>query len=338
MPALVEVPAGPFLMGSSDADKMADSDEKPQHRLEMPDYWIGKTPVTNAQFRPFVEGDGYRNRAYWTEVGWLWRENEQIVRPGFWNYAKWNGDDYPVVGVSWFEAVAYCRWLSTQIGHAFRLPSEAEWEKAARGPDGRIWPWGNQWQDGYCNSFRLWKDSGSIWYRIKHFRLANRLLLQKSVMGDEIFQEEVVGVDGKTTAVSAFPDGSGHYRILDASGNVHEWCATQRGKWYPYRLEDEWQATVVEADAPRVVRGGAWNLRPQRVRGAQRSSEYPRNRCVHIGLRIASDRPLRGSDEGGVMSDEGRVMSDEGGVTTDHWPLATRTNHGPLIEGAEHGG
>ena len=152
VPELVKVPAGPFLMGSSDADKQAASDEKPQHLLTLPDYWIGKTPVTNTQFRQFVVSDGYTNRAYWTPAGWQWREHKKLVKPYFWDDAKWNGADCSVIGVSWFEAVAYCRWLIQQTGSAFCLPSEAEWEKAARGADGRLYPWGRTWENGRCNS------------------------------------------------------------------------------------------------------------------------------------------------------------------------------------------
>jgi hypothetical protein len=158
VPELDEIPAGPFLMGSSDNDKMALNDEKPQHRLELPTYYIGKTPVTNAQFRPFVEGDGYRNQDYWTEAGWQWRQQEQIVTPRYWDDSTWNGDEYPIVGISWFEAVAYCRWLTAQTGIPFRLPTEAEWEKAARGPEGLIYPWGNRWETGRCNSKEAGKE------------------------------------------------------------------------------------------------------------------------------------------------------------------------------------
>lgn len=140
----VEIPAGPFLMGSHVGDPVADDDEKPQHELTLPTYWMGKTEVTNAQFRPFVEGDGYTNQDYWTDVGWAWREEAGITTPCRWDDAEWNGADQPVVCVSWFEAVAYARWASAQTGQELRLPTEAEWEKAARGPSGFIWPWGNE--------------------------------------------------------------------------------------------------------------------------------------------------------------------------------------------------
>ncbi|MBP1466273.1 SUMF1/EgtB/PvdO family nonheme iron enzyme [Candidatus Chloroploca sp. M-50] len=259
VPVLVKVPAGPFLMGRSDADTMAEANEKLQHTLTLPDYWIGKTPVTNAQFRPFVEGDGYTNPAYWTKVGWEWRAKERIVRPGFWNATKWNGDDYPVVGVSWFESVAYCRWLSVQTGHAFRLPTEAEWEKAARGTDGRIWPWGNTWESGRCNS----KEAG-------HER---------------------------TTPVDQYPIGASPYGVLDMAGNIWEWCATQQsGKRYLYQLEDEWQAAYLEADKVRKRRGGSWYSEQKFVRASYSNDFYPRNRNHDYGLRVASHAPLPGSE------------------------------------------
>ncbi|MEI8307883.1 MAG: SUMF1/EgtB/PvdO family nonheme iron enzyme, partial [Chloroflexales bacterium] len=230
LPTLIPIPAGPFLMGSSDADTQAYDSEKPQHTLTLPDYWIAKTPVTNAQFQPFVEGDGYRNERYWTQVGWQWCQQERIVTPHYWDDKQWNGADYPLVGVSWFEAVAYCRWLSAQTGHEFRLPSEAEWEKAARGTDGRIYPWGNTWEVGRCNS----KEAGI----------------------------------GKTTPVGQYPNGASPYGVLDMAGNVWEWCATKWGKPYPYQIEDEWAEAYLEQDMSRIWRGGSWYFEQKLVRGA----------------------------------------------------------------------
>ena len=258
LPELIPIPAGPFLMGSSDTDTQADSDEKPQHSLELPDYWIGKTEVTNAQFRPFVAGDGYTNKDYWTKAGWDWREAEKITKPALWDDPQWNGDTQPVVGVSWFEAVAYCRWLSAQTGHEFRLPNEAEWEKAARGTDGRIWPWGNTWEVGRCNS----KEAGI----------------------------------GKTTPVGQYPNGASPYGVLDMAGNVWEWCATKWGKPYPYQIEDEWQDAYLEQDVSRIWRGGSWYFEQKLVRGAYRVvSGNARYRLSDRGLRVASRSPLPGS-------------------------------------------
>jgi formylglycine-generating enzyme required for sulfatase activity len=256
---LVKIPAGPFLMGSSDNDTMADDDEKPQHRLELPTYWIGKMPVTNAQFRPFVAGDGYTNPDYWTDAGWQWRKAKQIVAPRFWDDAKWNGDDYPVVGVSWYEAVAYCRWLTAQTGILFRLPTEAEWEKAARGPDGRIWPWGNTWEDGRCNS----QEAGK----------------------------------GRTTPVGSYPDGVSPYGVLDMAGNVWEWTATKWWKTYPYQVEDEWADVYLAGDIRRTIRGGSWYFNHNHIRGAYRSFDRnPRYRLIYIGVRLASHSLPQRSD------------------------------------------
>jgi formylglycine-generating enzyme required for sulfatase activity/predicted Ser/Thr protein kinase len=259
VPDMVKIPAGPFLMGSSDADTLARDDEKPQHRLELPTYWIGRTPVTNAQFRPFVAGDGYRNRDYWTEAGWAWREEDKIVKPQYWDDPQWNGDDYPVVGVSWFEAVAYCRWLEAQTGIPFQLPTEAEWEKAARGPDGLIWPWGNTWKEGLCNS----KEAGI----------------------------------GKTTLVGNYPKGASPSGALDMAGNVWEWCATKWRKDYPYTVEDEWTAEYLAGDNGRMLRGGSWVIRRGFVRGALRYDNNPRFRYNRYGLRLARHSPLPGSNE-----------------------------------------
>jgi formylglycine-generating enzyme required for sulfatase activity len=248
----VEIPAGSFLMGSHVGDPVADDDEKPQHELTLDSYWIGKTPVTNAQFRPFVEGDGYTNQDYWTEAGWQWKEEEGIVQPRFWDDTEWNGDDYPVVGISWFEAVAYARWVSAQTGEELRLPTEAEWEKAARGPEGLIWPWGNEWVAGRANS----EDA-----RI-----------------------------GKTTPVGSYPDGASPYGVLDMAGNVWEWTATKWRKDYPYTLEDEWTEAYLAGDAVRMIRGGSWMDEQRHVRGANRNfSDYdPHDRVRNNGLRLAS--------------------------------------------------
>jgi formylglycine-generating enzyme required for sulfatase activity len=256
---MIEIPAGPFLMGGSDDDTMARDNEKPQHRLELPPYWIGKTPVTNAQFRPFVEGDGYTNGDYWTEAGWRWCEESKLMTPRFWDDTMWNSGNYPVVGVSWFEAMAYCRWLAAQTGILFRLPTEAEWEKAARGPDGRIWPWGNTWEDGRCNS----KEAGKQ----------------------------------RTTPVGSYPTGASPSGVLDMAGNVWEWCVTKWGKTYPYQVEDAWTDAYLAGDTRRSIRGGSWYNEQEFVRGAYRyGRDNPRSRFDNSGLRLARSSLPQGSD------------------------------------------
>lgn len=274
-PQMTHIPAGPFLMGSSDADTMAQDREKPQHHLDLPDYWIGTYPVTVAQWRVFANDDAYTNRAYWTTAGWQWLHgsttmlerlarvlpwcnNRRTSTTNLWEGPATGDDNLPVVEVNWFEAVAYCRWLTAKKGIAFRLPTEAEWEKAARGPDGRIWPWGNTWEPGRCNSEEL-----------------------------EL---------GRRSPVGSFPAGTSVYGVHDMAGNVWEWCATMNGRGYPYALEDEWHDAYLEQDKPRRLRGGAFWSEAQYVRASYRSNLSPRRRLDLIGLRVACHSPLPGPE------------------------------------------
>jgi formylglycine-generating enzyme required for sulfatase activity len=233
---LVEVPEGPFLMGSSDDDPAAGKDEKPQHELTLPTYYIGKTPVTNAQFRPFVKGDGYTNRNYWTDEGWTWRTQHKRTQPFYWDNKKWNGDAQPVTGISWYEAMAYCRWLSAQTGENYRLPSEAEWEKAARGPDGRIYPWGNQAPD------------------------QTRANFNKAV--------------GHTTPVDRYPAGASPYGVLDMVGNVWEWTRSVYQD-YPYEPNDGREDVSSPAGKVFTLRGGSYGINETYVRCAARLRLLP---------------------------------------------------------------
>lgn len=134
-PESVEVPAGVFLMGSPAGEDIPGY-ECPQHEVALPAYRIGKYPLTNAQYAEFVKQTKHLAPQ---KVGWFGKTPPK------------NKLDHPVVGVSWYDAVAYCQWLSEQTGRPYRLPTEAEWEKAARGTDGRLYPWGNEWDSSRCN-------------------------------------------------------------------------------------------------------------------------------------------------------------------------------------------
>lgn len=136
-PITVLIPAGTFLMGSLPGDTTP-SEEIPQHQITLPAYRMGQYPITNYQYAEFLRREKQVEPP--KKVGWFLREP-----PG-------DKLDHPVVGVSWDDAQAYCRWLSGQTGRVYRLPSEAEWEKAARGEAGRFYPWGDDWQAGYCHS------------------------------------------------------------------------------------------------------------------------------------------------------------------------------------------
>jgi formylglycine-generating enzyme required for sulfatase activity len=182
------VPAGPFLLGSTDEDEQANSNEKPQRTVDLPGFRISRYPVTNAQWRMFMEAGRYSERQWWSDAGWEAKEPVDWTKLRDWDEASFNGSNQPIVNISWYEATAFCRWLSAELGYEVRLPSEAEWEKAARGTDGRIYPWGNEWDDTKANTAEI-----NI---------------------------------GATTPVGCFPEDTSPYGLVDIAGNVGEWVAT----------------------------------------------------------------------------------------------------------------
>ncbi len=259
LPGMVLVPAGLFIMGSPIGDKLRLSDEPEQFERNLDyDYKISKYPVTVGQYRAFINADGYHNSTYWTQAGWKWRE--QRIEPDYWGEDKWTSDDnLPIVGVSWYEAYAYTRWLAEVTGHDYKLPSETEWEKAARGglqlpkngkgswrknPNtARIWPWGNKQPDEQLLNFKR--------------------------------------IVARSTPVGKFPQGVSPYHVFDMAGNVWEWC---RSKWAsPYVTQED---DDPETYAPRVVRGGSWNSVENYVRCAVRLKNHPHKTSEQIGFRV----------------------------------------------------
>ncbi len=303
----VEVPAGPFLMGSTDDEKDAYDDERPQHTLDLPAFWIGRYPVTHAQYQPFLAAGGYDTERYWTAEGWAWRQGElefdlsaiedeqtrknwanwlaqrpaeKRDRPYWWDDSQLGLANRPVVGITWYEALAYCAWLTERLesggeGNEIRvqmwrkdqieavalprhaavtLPSEAQWEKAARGTDGRRWPWGNQWTTGRANTEEA-----------------------------EIKQ---------TSAAGAFPSGVSPYGALDIAGNVWEWTRSRWGHTsiykpdynYPYNPDDG-RETLDGLDW-RILRGGSWYNDQKLARCAFRLGYNPCYWSYDLGLRV----------------------------------------------------
>jgi iron(II)-dependent oxidoreductase len=166
---MVIIPGGPFLYG--------DKEEREIKRK----YKIDAYPVTNERFNRFISANGYGNDQFWSLEGWKWKEKNKITLPKFWNDPKWNEPDCPVVGVSWYEADAFAKWEGK------RLPTELEWERAARGTEGLEYSWGNEFDKEKCNSY----ESG-----IK-----------------------------KTTPVTRYPNGISPGGCYDMAGNVWEWTA-----------------------------------------------------------------------------------------------------------------
>jgi hypothetical protein len=212
---LVKVPAGEFLIG----------EQKEQHTLYLPTFYIGRGPVTVAAFRELLAESGIRIS-----------DKEEFDR---WN----KNEDYPVVKVSWHDALAYAEW------HGFGLPSEAEWEKAARGTDGWEYPWGNDWQSERANTAEHWQDGGR-----------------------------------KTTPVGRFsPQGDSPYGCVDMVGNVWEWT---RSIYEPYPYDPEDGRERRDSPGLRVVRGGAFGNSSRFVRCASRDWLNPDFRDDYLGFRV----------------------------------------------------
>jgi len=227
--AVVYVPAGEFLMGSADADKDVQTDEKTQHKVYLDGYWIYQTEVTVAQYRKFCQATG---RQMPPEPEWKWQ------------------DTHPIVDVTWDDAAAYAAWAGAA------LPTEAQWEKAARGSDGRIYPWGNEWDGAKCVN---------------------------SVGGN---------APGGTKPVGGMPAGVSPYGCLDMAGNVWEWCAD----WYDagyYKNAPARNPTGPATGTMRVLRGGAWRYNyPDYFRAAYRGGDNPTSQnYYYIGFRCVLRSP-----------------------------------------------
>ncbi|MEM7127858.1 MAG: SUMF1/EgtB/PvdO family nonheme iron enzyme [Chloroflexota bacterium] len=197
----VPIEAGPFIMGTDpEKDHRGLSRERPQFsctHITKP-YQISRYPITVAQYGAFIRAGGYQEPSFWTEAGWQWRQMEELEGPQS-NMSVFQTPNHPQIGVSWYEAMAFCRWLSQELDRPITLPSEAHWERAARHTDGRIYPWGDEFDPMNCNMV----DTGI----------------------------------GRTTAVGLFPSGNAESGIMDMAGNVFEWTSSLY-KPYPYDPED----------------------------------------------------------------------------------------------------
>ncbi len=234
---LVKVPAGEFLMGSVKGE--GDDDEEPQHALHLPTFYIGRFPVAVGGFSEYLLASGTRVEA------------EE-------DFGRWNRQaNHPVVMVSWFEAMEYARW------RGMSLPSEAEWEKAARGTDGRRYPWGDEWRAGHANTREYWQGER---------RVLEWLPFQRGA--------------GSTTSVDAFsPQGDSPYGCADMAGNVWEWTRSVLAP-YPYDPADGREGTLLQEEDTRVLRGGSYEFVSRIGRCAIRFRDDPAGRSRGIGFRV----------------------------------------------------
>jgi len=232
---LVYVPGGPFPMGDNFGDGW--DRERPVHTVDVSAFYIGKYEVTNAQWRRFRDDPGYDDAKFWP--------NGRVVpktQVPYWTDARNHGgatpgsDDYPVLGVNWDSAVAYCNWLSAKTGKTYRLPTEAEWEKAARGTDQRRYPWGNNIDHSDAN-----------------------------YVGARPFDTSApVGSYGHPSP----------YGVYDMAGNVMEWCRDWYSRDY-YSVSPRKDPQGPETGVYRVTRGGTFFTEAFDLRSCARSAAWP---------------------------------------------------------------
>jgi hypothetical protein len=213
-------------------------------KTTLPTYYIARYPVTHSQFQAFVEDGGYENDEWWQGSA----KRERFPNPQVWAFPN-----HPRERSSWYDAVAFCRWLSARLGYQVRLPTEAEWEKAARGTSGRIYPWGDRYIVGYANINET----------------------TSSVVGTNLREPTPVGI---------YPQGASKYGVLDLIGNVWEWCLN---------VENDLNRIDLEVDALRALRGGSWISEWMFAHTVRRRVQRPDSRFPDFGFRLAcSSIPL----------------------------------------------
>ena len=256
---MVFIPSGTFIMGGDKGEMF----EGPSRKVSLDGYYIDKYEVTNALYQRFVNEEGYENQKYWSQEGWEWKKMERISYPGFWlgrEYAKsqfawdYHKADQPVAGVSWYEAEAFCRWAGK------RLPTEAEWEKAARGEDGRTYPWGEEPPDCSYASY--------------------------------------AGCRRYPALVGSYEKGKSPYGLYDTAGNVWEWVADWFT--VDYFREDREKAVMDNPKGPekgdlKTRKGGGWYYEARSIKTYTRwrnppgYRDYPSVKGCPIGFRCAKD-------------------------------------------------
>jgi formylglycine-generating enzyme required for sulfatase activity len=224
---MVRVPAGEFIMGREGGDP----DERPEHRVWLDEFYIDRMEVTNRQFKAFCDAAGrvYHNNPFWDHDYFLGQPES------------------PVLGITWDQARDYCTWAGK------RLPTEAEWEKAARGTDGRLYPWGPAWQDSAANLAQM--------------------------VGTDRYE--------RSAPVGSFVRGASPYGALDMAGNVWEWCSD----WYEldYYSKSPAKNPRGPANTPpwRVARGGSFSSPKSDAEVPNRSKNDPAQPMHHLGCRCA---------------------------------------------------
>ena len=242
----VLVPAGAFKMGDNFGD--GEARERPVHVVELDAFYIAKYEMTNGEWKTFFDDPGYQDPTFWPGGTVVPKDQSP-----YWNDARNHGggtpdsDSYPLLGVNWDAATAYCNWLSRKTGKKYRLPTEAEWEKAARGTDQRRYPWGNEIDYSYANYVGARPfDTGSI----------------------------VGFYDGSKRGDLQTHRNASPYGAYDMAGNVMEWCQDWYNRKY-YAVSPRKDPKGPATGAYRVLRGGAFFNEAFDLRTYARSAAWP---------------------------------------------------------------
>ena len=242
----VYVPAGAFKMGDNFGD--GEARERPVHTVDLDAFYVGKFEITNGDWKKFRDDPGYENPKFWPE-GRVFPKTQVT----YWNDARNHGggtpnsDPYPVLGVNWDSATAYCNWLSAKSGKKYRLPTEAEWEKAARGTDQRRYPWGNTIDHSYANFVGFAPfDTG---------------------LPPGYF-------DGEKRGEVQTHSNASPYGAFDMAGNVMEWCQDWYSRTY-YSISPKKNPKGPESGAYRVMRGGSFFMEEFDLRTYARAAAWP---------------------------------------------------------------
>jgi formylglycine-generating enzyme required for sulfatase activity len=244
---LILIPAGEFTMGYS--DKNCQCYEHPVHKVSLDAFFIDKFEVTNQRFEKFILAGGYCDSNLWTPIGWNFKNILNLTAPKFWDDENFGikHPDKPVVGISWYEAYAYAKWAGK------RLPTESEWERAARGTDKRLYPWGNDKPDETrCNFGYIYGNT----------------------------------LSGSSKIVGSYENGKSPDGLYDMAGNVSEWC----NDWYNlnyYSVSPFENPQGPENGEFKSVRGGSWFYFIRFMRVTYRDFAEPSTRSNIIGFRCA---------------------------------------------------
>ena len=260
-----KVPAGIYLTDSDDDD----DDEKHEATISY-DYWVAKYPVTYAQYKAFCDDpNGYSNPVWWNGLNEAGLK-QQADGPG---EQLWKMANHPAEHVSWYDAMAFCAWLNARLApdsdlkskdYSIRLPTGTEWEKAARGTDGREYPWGNDYQSGFANINETYAEVFAD-------------------SPDESYEPVGPYFLGRIAAVGLYPQAASPYGVLDMIGNVWEWTLTLHRSGDNTDLMSSWS---------RLTHGGAWETPAYWSRAAVHNPEDAQDRSYNIGFRLIFGAPV----------------------------------------------